>query len=192
MQIVRATDRLVMPWKNGGGSTTEIAVAPPAASLDGFDWRVSMATVGTDGPFSSFVGVDRTLAIVEGNGVILSIGSNLPVNLGASAQISFPGDVPTSAWLISGETTDLNVMTRRDRFRHSLQRVAQPTALDFHGAGDVAVVLSLNGSTAIASDTGRDMLEDGDAAVLRQTDQLAYRILPAIGCDCFLVWLRQI
>ena len=50
-----------MPWKNGGGETAEIAVSPPGAALDDFDWRLSMARVETDGPFSAFPGIDRTL-----------------------------------------------------------------------------------------------------------------------------------
>jgi len=62
MRIIRAADCLVMPWKNGGGTTTEIAVAPEGASLNDFDWRISMAHVGADGPFSSFPGIDRTLS----------------------------------------------------------------------------------------------------------------------------------
>eukprot|EP01042_Synura_sphagnicola_P007286 gene7286-9332_t len=45
MRIIRATDCLVMPWKNGGGTTTEMAVAPEGASLNDFDWRISMAHV---------------------------------------------------------------------------------------------------------------------------------------------------
>ncbi len=39
-----------MPWKNGGGVTTEICVSPPSGA---FDWRVSIATVNADGPFST-------------------------------------------------------------------------------------------------------------------------------------------
>ena len=50
-------------WKNGGGSTTEIAVFPPDAGFDDFDWRVSLATVAADGPFSAFPGIERTLAM---------------------------------------------------------------------------------------------------------------------------------
>ena len=49
------------PWKNGGGCTTEIAIAPPGASLDAFEWRISLATIAASGPFSAFPGVDRTL-----------------------------------------------------------------------------------------------------------------------------------
>jgi environmental stress-induced protein Ves len=33
------------PWKNGGGSTTQIAVFPPDAGFEEFDWRVSLATI---------------------------------------------------------------------------------------------------------------------------------------------------
>ncbi|MBM7325185.1 HutD family protein, partial [Agrobacterium sp. S2] len=49
-----------MPWKNGGGVTTEIIVHPAKASMADFDWRISMANVAQDGPFSIFPGVDRT------------------------------------------------------------------------------------------------------------------------------------
>ena len=62
-----------MPWKNGGGSTTEIAIAPAGASVSsGFDWRVSMADVVSDGPFSAFNGYDRQLALLSGGGMVLS------------------------------------------------------------------------------------------------------------------------
>ncbi|MDP1908248.1 MAG: HutD family protein, partial [Hyphomicrobium sp.] len=43
MRILRAKDYRRMPWKNGGGETTEIAISPEGAALDSFDWRVSMA-----------------------------------------------------------------------------------------------------------------------------------------------------
>src|SRR5690606_15272177 len=62
-----------LPWKNGGGSTTTIAVGPPEAGFDDFDWRVSLATISEDGPFSRFPGVDRTLALVDGHGMTLDI-----------------------------------------------------------------------------------------------------------------------
>jgi environmental stress-induced protein Ves len=193
LEIIRASDCVVMPWKNGGGSTTEIAIAPAGASLDAFDWRISMARVASDGPFSKFAGIDRTLAVVEGLGIILSVGSNAPVMLaGAPAQISFSGDIPASAWLIDGEITDLNIMTARGRFSHRLQRVRQPLVLDFANGDDIAVVLSLNGSTTLAADASSDVLQNGDAAVLRRSDDAAFQIQPQNGCDCYLILLRQI
>lgn len=76
MKILRASEYKTMPWKNGGGVTVEIAIHPPSASMDAFDWRISMATVAQDGPFSSFPGIDRTLAIIEGNGMALAIAGD--------------------------------------------------------------------------------------------------------------------
>src|ERR1700738_1518019 len=81
LQIVRASDCLTTPWKNGGGSTTEIAAAPEGASLDIFDWRISMAQVASDGPFSDFFGIDRTLAVIKGSGLVLMIGDNAPITV---------------------------------------------------------------------------------------------------------------
>ena len=81
-----------MPWKNGGGVTTEIAVFPEAAGLDDFEWRLSMATVATDGPFSLFAGVDRTLAVLDGEGIVLSVDGMADATLTpASPPFAFRG-----------------------------------------------------------------------------------------------------
>ena len=60
-----------MPWKNGGGSTVELAISPADAGLEDFAWRISTAQVAVDGAFSSFPGIDRSLAVLAGNGVCL-------------------------------------------------------------------------------------------------------------------------
>ncbi|BCG81059.1 HutD/Ves family protein [Mesorhizobium sp. 113-3-3] len=131
MRILRAADYRVMPWKNGGGTTTEIAVSPEGASLDGFDWRVSMARVEGSGPFSSFAGIDRTLSVLEGEGIVLDVAGRPAARLTpVSAPFAFPADLPTSAALIGGPITDLNVMTRRGRTLHSVERVAISQPVD--------------------------------------------------------------
>ena len=56
------------PWKNGGGSTLQIAIDPTDAGLDTFSWRVSQARIESDGPFSLFPHVSRWIMLVEGNG----------------------------------------------------------------------------------------------------------------------------
>ena len=63
------------PWKNGGGVTTELAMSPPGAGLDNFDWRVSLASIAEDGPFSQFPGVDRTLVMVAGDGYTQTVAN---------------------------------------------------------------------------------------------------------------------
>jgi environmental stress-induced protein Ves len=122
-RIVNPDQYRRMPWRNGGGETVEIARFPPDADLDGFGWRVSMATVGTDGPFSIFHGIDRTLCVLSGNGISLAFGSDKSLILDKdAAPFSFPGDVPVIARLVDGPITDLNVMTRRAGWRHAVQR----------------------------------------------------------------------
>ncbi|CAN7709052.1 HutD/Ves family protein [Rhizobium leguminosarum] len=124
MRILRAGDHKRMPWKNGKGETVEIAVFPPDASINDFEWRISMATVAEDGPFSIFPGIDRTLAILDGNGMVLEVEGSSPVLLTmASDPLAFPADVPVAARLEDGAITDLNVMTRRDGLTHTLIRI---------------------------------------------------------------------
>ena len=125
MQILRARDQKITPWRNGGGLTTEIFVSPFGAGLDDFDWRVSMAGVTSDGPFSHFAGIDRTLAVLSGRGVELIVADAPPVVLTPSTPpFDFPGDQPTSARLLDGPIVDLNVMVRRGRRRHSVMRLS--------------------------------------------------------------------
>ncbi|MGO6881513.1 HutD/Ves family protein [Rhizobium ruizarguesonis] len=124
MRILRAGDHKRMPWKNGKGETVEIAVFPSDASINDFDWRISMAAVAEDGPFSIFPGIDRTLAILDGNGMVLDVAGNSPVLLTtASDPLAFPADVPVAARLEDGAITDLNVMTRRNGLTHTLIRI---------------------------------------------------------------------
>jgi len=192
LKIIRARSCRTTPWKNGGGSTTEIIAEPAGASLDDFDWRISTASVAADGPFSCFPGIDRTLAVVDGKGLMLTIGGNAPVRLDrGSDPIGFAGDVPTSARLIAGRIADLNVMTRRSRFSHRLRRVVQPASCEL-GGNDIAVVLSLNGSTTLA--TNHDdftALYHGDAAILSGAREGFLRIVPAKAGDCYLVLLHE-
>jgi environmental stress-induced protein Ves len=190
VQIIRARDCKTTPWKNGGGSTTEIAIGPAGASLENFDWRVSMARVASDGPFSDFVGIDRTLAVVKGSGLVLTIGEVAPVALSTETEpVSFSGDTPTSARLMAGEITDLNVMTRRGRFHHRLLRITTSVSYDF-AEDDIAIVLSLDGMATV--NCGRDSvtLDHGDAALVSRAVNTGFQILPATK-HCYLVWLRE-
>lgn len=152
MRILRASDHKRMPWKNGRGETVEIAVFPPDATVDTFDWRISMATVAEDGPFSVFDGIDRTLAILEGAGMELFVeGRDAVLLTEASEPHPFPADAPTTAKLVDGTITDLNVMTRRGRFSHTVVAVTAPVKLE---PGDALVlVLCHRGEMRVEKET---------------------------------------
>jgi environmental stress-induced protein Ves len=111
-----------MPWKNGGGSTTELLIEPPGASMEqGFLWRVSMAAVPASGPFSSFPGIDRTLLLVEGAGLELDHGPHGRATLrGPWQPAAFSGDWATHGRLLDGPCRDFNVMSARGRIRHTV------------------------------------------------------------------------
>lgn len=105
------------PWKNGAGTTREIAASPDDGSLDDFDWRMSLADVTADGPFSSFDGIDRQIMLWRGAGLRLDVGTGRVHALDApGVPFGFPGEAPTRATLIDGPTQALNVMTRRGRW----------------------------------------------------------------------------
>lgn len=162
MKLLRASDHKRMPWKNGGGETVEIAVSPDSAGLADFDWRVSMATVATDGPFSVFAGIDRTLSILDGEGMTLFIEGRAPERLTqASEPLPFAADAPTSATLINGTIIDLNVMTRRGRLTHSVQRIFVDGPSDAAFGSGTTLVLCHRGNAEInglALDTGDCLL----------------------------------
>lgn len=113
MRIVRASDLRAAPWKNGGGETREVAIFPPRATLETFDWRLSMATVASDGPFSIFEGVDRTLVLLEGGGLSLDFADGETAHLKAGESLSFAADRPVAGRLTGGPVRDLNLMYRR-------------------------------------------------------------------------------
>lgn len=111
------------PWKNGGGGTREIVCQPPGADMDNFDWRVSVATIAANGPFSVFAGVDRVIMLLDGAGVRLQ-GAGIDHRLDTpGAPFAFAGDVALDCELLGGTSTDLSVMTRRSRLRADVKVV---------------------------------------------------------------------
>ncbi|NEX60922.1 HutD/Ves family protein [Noviherbaspirillum galbum] len=170
MRKLSASDFSVMPWKNGGGTTTQLAVHPHGAGIDGFGWRVSMASVASDGPFSAFPGVDRSLAIVDGAGLRIA-GPAMPeqVLLPSSPVFRFQGEAEIHASLAGGPVTDFNVMTRRAQWRHALERIRLQGDLTLGGA-DGALAFCLHGSITCGTMT----VQAGEALQVDVVDTLRF------------------
>ena len=169
MRHLPAAGYRAMPWKNGGGVTREVAVFPEAGD---FHWRLSLATVASDGPFSAFPGVDRTLTVLEGEGIELAVAGLAPARLGLRAPFAFPGDVAASARFLGGAVTDFNVMTRRDRLAHrvEIRRAAAGGTLGHAGAW---AILALDPLEVAGTRLGRHdvaLLAPGERAALPAQD----------------------
>ena len=144
MRFLGRADYRVMPWKNGGGTTTELMIWPEGSSLaDGFDWRVSMADVAASGPFSRFPGYDRHLMMIEGRGMTLDGGPEGPMTLATPCEpMCFSGDWDVSGTLIEGPIRDFNLMLRRRDFDGGLACEALTDARAFAaGAGRIFVTI---------------------------------------------------
>ncbi|MBA8889209.1 hypothetical protein FHW12_003452 [Dokdonella fugitiva] len=108
-------------WKNDGGWTTEIA----RSDEDDFRWRISIAEIESDGPFSSFPGIERDLLLLEGNGIELDIDDATTRRLVQRFErVHFAGEAKVDCRLVAGPTRDFNVMARRDAVRADV--IARP------------------------------------------------------------------
>ncbi len=163
------------PWKNGGGSTMEIAVFPPEAGLMAFDWRISLATITADGPFSSFPGIDRSLMLVDGDSVQLTLdGARKVVLNAAQPMLWFPGEAAVHAQ-VKGVTTDFNVMTRRDRCRHQLEKITAPARL-VRRSGMTLLFVAGDGAVLARGGEQQFALARHDALLLDADDAQEWRL----------------
>ena len=154
-------------WKNGGGSTTEIAVFPPDAGFEDFDWRVSLATIAADGPFSVFPGVERTLALVEGHGMTLDVDDETILVSPAEPVIAFDGESQVAAKLNRGPSIDFNAMTRLDRCYHRFGRRSLDGPSKFVARADVTLLFLAEGdSLELCSEEQRINMVRYDAVLL--------------------------
>ena len=167
MRVLRAADRIATPWKNGGGVTREIAVSPPGAGPGAFEWRISLAEIATDGPFSTFPGVDRVLTVIEGQGLMLDVDGRLLAMDAASPPLAFAGEVEVSARLTDGPIRDLNLMVRRGVWRARTRRLTVPGAAEVAAKAAVTLVLTLD-ILRIARPGGVIDLSPMDAVLLDQ------------------------
>ncbi|UJB43967.1 HutD/Ves family protein [Streptomyces sp. A1-5] len=177
MRILRADGRAAVPWRNGGGFTREVAAHPPGAGWDAFAWRVSLAEVTRDGPYSPLPGVRRILTVVDGAGLELTVDGAVHPLPGRYRPFAFPGAAATDCQLLDGPVVNLNVMVREGR---TAARVTMVRGIRELTGARTAVVVALDGGTridaAVAGEPGV-RLARYDAAVWEPTGDAA---VPAV------------
>jgi len=141
------------PWRNGGGITREL-LAAPGPDAEQWQWRVSVADIERDGAFSSWPGVKRWFAVLEGAGVALTIDGAAHVVTPKSFALRFDGDASTACRLLDGPTRDLNLMLRG--VRGALQKVV--AAQDWRPAASQCGLYATSAGRCRADDAEFDVL----------------------------------
>jgi hypothetical protein len=164
MQLLRAADYPRMPWKNGAGSTLEIA-RDRGEGLEGFGWRLSIADIGESGDFSAFAGYQRIIGVLEGEGMQLRVDGARSRPLLPFDPFAFSGDSRVECRLLGGAIRDFNLIYAPQRYAARLQwlTLARPQRV-FSSA---PVVLLFSAAQALAV-----RLDDGSAARLGRYDCL--------------------
>lgn len=101
-----------MPWKNGAGTTQEIAIEPADANFSNNDflWRISSATIESTNKFSTFDGYDRILLVIKGDGLFLNKFRVTPFML-----FEFTGETRIDCELVKDPVIDLGLIFDRKR-----------------------------------------------------------------------------
>ena len=186
---LRARDYQRVRWKNDGGWTTEIA-RDPAGDGD-FRWRISIADIESDGPFSAFPGIARDLVLLAGNSIELDIGDAPPLRLTERFQrVHFEGEANVECRLLAGATRDFNVMARRDAVRAEV--VARPlvgSMVLFAESGVVWLAHALSGHAAARANDTSVELATGDTLRIEFASRDDGRVVIEGGGEIVLVKL---
>jgi environmental stress-induced protein Ves len=159
-----------VPWKNGGGTATDIAVGLGA---DGeVDWRVGTAAILKDGPFSNYEGVTRTFTIIAGPGVHLDFAGEGTRTLDRDQPTRFAGAPAPFCRLRDGTSaTAFNLLTRDSAAsgevsirRGRAEEEALPTAgLVVVHAIEEAWSLTVDGATVVVHQGAAAQIEGATA-----------------------------
>lgn len=170
-----------MRWKNNLGWTREVFAFPPATPSSGaapsaaaspgedFDWRVSIAEIEQDCPFSAFPGHDRLLMLLSGRGLALAFPDGRRVELRPPHdRLAFRGEDAPACTLLDGPTQDFNLIWKRDRVRADLLHRPLVGPMMFFPEQQVQwIVYLVSGQARIKDRPELPALESGDSLLLQ-------------------------
>lgn len=157
MRVQRFIDHTPMPWANGVGTSYEIASDRDA---DGqWSWRLALAPVIEDGPFSRMPCIDRKLLLVEGTGLELVIDGKTTI-CRPGIVVGFRGEAVTTAAIPNGPVIDLGLMVHRKKALGNMWFDANADEIL-----DVDAVVAVGGEASIEVDGKSLVLQHKDACL---------------------------
>jgi environmental stress-induced protein Ves len=168
-QVYRA-----MPWRNGLGSTLEIAREPVRG--EDFAWRLSLADIDRDSDFSAYPGYSRALVLVAGNSLHLRFRGHGNCFLDPARRATrFQGEWKTRCAVPEGRCTDLSLIVRRGPAARPTSVVRAPRMLRLESTGRMILGRDLYGALFVL---------DGSLAV---TESIRARALTVRARDTLLL-----
>lgn len=190
--LIKAKSQKTVPWKNGRGVTTEVAIEPPGAGLGQFLWRLSSAPVNEPGPFSLFPGYDRLLVLVKGTELVLK-GASTRRKLTPDSVVGFPGEEEIHAELPKGSIQDLGLIF--DRKRASAQafhlKFPKPRSFELRARTSVFWVVEGKFLASVFPGDHKFRLGEGDALRIESAPTIKDRLVlfePGSPTDHMIGW----
>jgi uncharacterized protein len=167
MRVISANEFSKGLWKNGRGVSWDIATGPSRRGQE-FGWRLAIAEITEDGPFSLYGPIDRVFTLIEGNGVALVFRDRRLVIDGIHAPHTFACDVSTECHLTSGPCRALNLFTARGEWAADVKIIPVAEIEDIHPAGATCLLFALQGECVVATAGTVVVMEEGCAALVEE------------------------
>lgn len=190
-RVLRTPDYRRERWKNGGGWTTELAACRATDGDPSFDWRISIADVDNDGPFSTFPGYDRLIALLDGPGMEIEFAEAEAIRLDQRLRFAaFAGEWHGRGRLLGGPARDFNVIVRRAAFRADVLHRPLVGPMVFLPEPATWLVYLASGRAELKDVPGTE-LEAGDSLLLEPDAGARNRVLGG-GGEVVLVKLTRV
>lgn len=169
IRIIRQADFIEGRWRNGLGVSWDIASEPAGSGPQDFSWRLAIARIDGDVPFSHYDRVDRVFTLLDGNGLDLTVeGTGRLAAHDCFVPHRFPGDAATMCKLRGGPCRALNLFLGRDQWQAGVD-IMKPAGARRIAHSGPSLFFALRGGGDI---NGR-VLQCGDAAVAAGDVRLA-------------------
>jgi hypothetical protein len=180
--LVPAASRRV-PWRNGLGSTLEIATDAAAPGGE-WTWRLSIADMPSRARFSAFPGIDRFIMCLTGPGLALERAAGRTLVPREGEAPSFSGEETVIGEPFGPGVRDVNLMFRRDRWSGRMT-LARGRALSFDAP--LVLVHALDDAPGLAVDAAEGACELAPGETLVASGRVAISGAPgSVSVACGL------